>query len=415
MVAVNGVTPGTLGSYDPYPTLEFTTEGDIAVNVTVQANDDGTLSFTLSSLDDNTDLSDIDGLFLETNDPGKLSALHAYGDNVTAQGATPDAYSELPDGTEAGGSYDMFVEFGTGGEGSGHAGTLNEVKFTLYTDNEEPLSLADFKDVDFSLLVNTEGTPDEPEDPDAPCEEDPDPEPETPEECEEDKEPEECDDGRGKDHDRWGKHDRDDRHGKDHDRWDKDDRDDRHGRDHDRWSKDDRDDRHGRDHDRWGKDDRDDRHGKDHDRWGKDERDDRHGRDHDRWGKDDRQDRDDDCRDDREDHAGKDHSDRDDRGDGHKLFDLKDLLGQVRGGRTDQWNGGHDDRQEEDDPAGHDEGKSGWAWDDKDPLRCFEDLMVKDKEQEDRWEDEQDDKSDEWHDREEEACADKDGWFSAFF
>jgi len=133
--------------------------GEITISVTEMPG--GELHFNVAQTEgtDPADAPDIDGIFFDVSEDSSLSTLNFFPDpntegrEVTDIQAEVDGVTGLPNGADAGGTFDIGLQFGKVADSS--EGEVTATDFTLWT---YPGSLS-FEDIDLGsmrLIVNSD-------------------------------------------------------------------------------------------------------------------------------------------------------------------------------------------------------------------------------------------------------------------
>ena len=157
---------GTKGTEEPpvvepeKTTLNFTMGTPAEINISVTETPEGQLFFNITQHDYVDEPTDVDGIFMNLTDDSKLSSLNffpdenAEGRDVTDIQAEADGVTGLPDGAQAGGTFDIGLQFGQ--VDNSKEGLVQTTNFTLWSD-DGPVT---FEDIDLSgmrLIVDSEG------------------------------------------------------------------------------------------------------------------------------------------------------------------------------------------------------------------------------------------------------------------
>ena len=126
--------------------------GEITISVTEMPN--GELHFNLAPSEgtDPEDTPDIDGIFFNVAEGSSVSTLNFFPDpntdgrDVTDIQAEDDGVTGLPDGTAAGGTFDVGLQFGTVPDSS--EGDVESTDFTLWTWPDQ----LSFEDIDLGSM-----------------------------------------------------------------------------------------------------------------------------------------------------------------------------------------------------------------------------------------------------------------------
>jgi hypothetical protein len=152
-----GEEPQDPGDGKTTHTYEMGHPGEITISVTQDLQ--GQLFVSLNQSDWDGEPADIDGIFFNLADDSTLGSLNFFPDeNTTGREVTDiqtdaDGVTGLPNGAEAGGNFDVGLQFGLTPDSAN--GTVTGTNFTLWSD-DGPLSISD---IDFSgmrVIVNSE-------------------------------------------------------------------------------------------------------------------------------------------------------------------------------------------------------------------------------------------------------------------
>lgn len=144
-------------------TLTYTLPGDVSCDIVIVENTDGTLTFTITALEDEGTIADLNAFYLDMADDSKAEGLTIVGDDVT--GTALEANSV----TKVGGSYtningevakdygkfDVGVRIGSSGIAE------DDIQTTTFTmSHPDGLSLEDFAMQDFAVRLTSVGNAD---------------------------------------------------------------------------------------------------------------------------------------------------------------------------------------------------------------------------------------------------------------
>ncbi|KUP92435.1 hypothetical protein [Tritonibacter horizontis] len=147
------------GEEDGKITVDFTLGDSQQVTMEVSQTAEGSLFFKLAPTSWDSEVTDIDGIFMNLSDDSTAEGLHIYPEAnddanaipLTGKEIDPNGANSLSDGTTLSETFDIGLQFGQVDDSS--EGLVQSLNFTLWSDNG-PLTL---EDVDLSRIALVTG------------------------------------------------------------------------------------------------------------------------------------------------------------------------------------------------------------------------------------------------------------------